>query len=156
MPLLAITSVGVYLTVPDTERVSLVMAVALLAAVVTFAMDFVPEPLVIAAVAFVIMGTAILDSASREAAIARAAGCFGVLLAAPVSAWLGGRRANDGAARRPAAAVLVAVHCVVVGFSSRVLIRQESLPRVAAADAVVLVVAVVVLLVSARPVAAEP
>src|SRR5437868_14852034 len=37
MPLLAITSVGVYLTVPDTERVSLIMALAIMAAIVTFA-----------------------------------------------------------------------------------------------------------------------
>lgn len=154
MPLLAITSVGVYLTVPDTEHVSVVMALVIMAAIVTFAASISPHPLVVGATAFVIMGAAIMDCGGREASIVRAAGCFGVVIAAPVSGWLEELR-NGDRLRQPNLTILVVLHCVLVGWSSRALIRQESITLVVVADAIAFAVALIVLVVAARPVAAE-
>jgi hypothetical protein len=156
VPLLAVTSIGVYLTVPDTERVSVVMAVMFVAAVVCFAAEVRPPPLVVGITAFVIIGAAIRDSGGRAEAIARAAGCFGVLLAAPVAGWLHEVRENNEVERRPSIAVLVVLHCVVVGFSSRGLIRDRSIFLVAAACGAALLVSVAILFAMARPVSVEP
>ena len=153
LPLLGITSAGIYLTVPDTERVSLVMAIVVLATIVCFVASIEPHRLLVAVAAFVIMGAAILDSGGRAAAIARAAGCFGVLVAAPVAGWLNELR-GDGERRAPPVA-LVVVHCLVVGWSSRVLIREVSLVHVIPAVAGALIVATGLLLATSQPVAEE-
>jgi hypothetical protein len=161
LPLLAVTSVGVYLTVPDTERVRVVMALMLIVAVVGFAANIEPNRFVVAAIAFVIIAVAILDSGGRGAAIARAAGCFGVLLAAPIAHWLprlqptnDARDAHDE--RRPAVVTLVIVHCLVVGWASRALIRQTSVGLVVLACGAALVLATGILFATGRPVAADP
>ena len=86
----------------------------------SFAAEISPPPLVVGAIAFVIIGAAVLDSAGRDEAIARAAGCFGVLLAAPVAGWLRELRENSDIERRPTIVSLVLLHCLVVGWSSRV------------------------------------
>ncbi|MEY2454247.1 MAG: hypothetical protein QOD92_3821 [Acidimicrobiaceae bacterium] len=160
VPLLAITSIGIYATVPDTERVILVMAVMLVLAVVCGAASISPHPIVLAAIAFVMMGTAILDSAGREAPIVRAAGCFGVLLVAPVAGWVQQARARSGdeslQERRPAMVTLVALHCVLVAWSSRLQIRETSVAPVLVGTGGALALGILVLLAAARPVAAAP
>ena len=156
VPLLAVTSVGVYLTVPDVERVSLVMIIVVVAAVYCFARGIAPDPIVVAGIAFLIIGAAILDSGGRGGAIVRAAGCFGVLLAAPVAGWFNALTKDGAVERRPALSVLVLVHCLVVGWSSRAFIREKSVSGVVPAVAAALVIATVLLLVVSRPVAAEP
>jgi len=155
MPLLAITSVGVYLTVPDTERVSLVMALVIMAAIVTFAATVTLHQLAVSGVAFVIMGAAIMDSGGREASIVRAAGCFGVVIAAPVAGWLNELRTNGVDERRTLPVIMIGLHCLLVGWSSRVLIRETSILFVVAADAAAFAVALIVLVLAARPVAVE-
>lgn len=156
MPLLAVTSIGVYLTVPDVERVSLVMVIMVVAAVSCFATKIAPPHIVVAGSALLIMAAAIVDSGGRGAAIVRAAGCFGVLLAAPIAGWLN-QFVTDGAfERRPALPLLAIVHCLVVGWSSRALIRETSVDLVVTGTAAALIVATVVLLGTSRPVAAEP
>ena len=156
VPLLAITSAGVYLTVPDVERVSLVMVIVVVAAVYCFARAIAPDPIVVGGIALLIIGAAILDSGGRGGAIVRAAGCFGVLLAAPVAGWFNSLTKDGAVERRPALSVLVLVHCVVVGWSSRALIRENSVSGVVPAIAAALVIATVLLLMLSRPVAAEP
>lgn len=153
MPLLVITSVGVYLTVPDTEDVRVVMALVVIAAIVSFAATITVPTIVGAVVALVMMAAAIIDSGGRAEAIVRAAGCCGVLLAAPVAGWLNELRTNDGPERRPTMATLVVVHCLIVGWASRTLIGESSIGRVVAIVGVALVVAVVVLFATARPIA---
>jgi hypothetical protein len=150
LPLLTITSMGVLLTVPDTERVSLIMALVLIGSVVCLAMTITPSHAVVAATAFVIIGGAIMDSADRDAAIARAIGCFGVLLAAPIAGWLNELRKSGDRERRPAETTLVAVHCLVVAWSSRGLIRETSLSYVVVAVGGALVAAVMILFATAR------
>jgi hypothetical protein len=156
MPLLAITSIGVYLTVPDTERVIVVMGLMVLAGVVCFASEIRPNQAAIAATAFVIIGVAILDSAGRGVAIARATGCFGVLLAAPIAGWLSRWSTNGELERRSNLTTLVVVHCLVVGWSSRALIRETSIDFVLPAVAAALLIAIVLLLGLSRPAAPEP
>jgi hypothetical protein len=154
MPLLVVTAAGVCLTVPDIERVTLVMAVVVLAAIVSLAAAIAPNRFLGSAIAFVIMGAAILDSGGRAAAIARAAGCFGVLLAAPVAGWLNELR-RSAIKRHPPISLLVIVHCLVVGWSSRALIRETSVRRVVPAIAAALIGATILLIGASRPVAAE-
>jgi hypothetical protein len=157
LPLLAITSAGIYLTVPDTERVKVVMAVLAIGGVVGFAAAITVPPWVIAATAFVMMGTAILDSGGRAAAIVRAAGCFGVLLALPVAGWL--RKlpeSGGGDERRPALVIIVVVHCLVVAWSSRALIRETAVGVVLLGAGGALVGATLLLFATARRVAATP
>lgn len=161
MPLLAVTSVGVYLTVPDTEHAIKVMAVTVIAAIACFAASIalprIKLPGIVASpVAVLIVGAALADSAGRGYPIARATGCFGVLLAAPVAGGLNRLRTRQGGQRRPTMATLAIVHCLVVGFSSRALIRQESVGLVVAAVGGALLAAVVILFVTARPVTVEP
>ncbi|MEY2461189.1 MAG: hypothetical protein QOG30_3019 [Acidimicrobiaceae bacterium] len=155
LPLLAITSVGVYLTVPDVERVSVVMVILVIAAAYSAVKRVEPDQVVRAGVAVLIMGAAVMDSGGRAAAIVRAAGCFGVLLAAPTAQWLSELLSDGAVKRRPALPVLVIVHCLVVGWSSRALIRETSLSRVIPGIAAALVVAAMVLVAAARPVAVE-
>jgi hypothetical protein len=156
MPLIGITSAGVYATVPDIERVSLVMLSLLAAAIYSVAKKSTPDRIVVAATALLIMGVAILDSGGRGAAIVRAAGCFGVLLAAPVAGWLNELRTDGTLPRRPTLSILVIVHCLVVAWSSRGLIRETSVGLVVTAVGGALIAAVVILCVLARPVSAEP
>ncbi|MEY2423149.1 MAG: hypothetical protein QOI95_3216 [Acidimicrobiaceae bacterium] len=156
VPLLAITSVGIFLTVPDTERVSLVMAVMLVAAVVCLASEITPNQWAIAATALVVIGVAILDSAGRGAAIVRATGCFGVLLAAPLAEWLNRLRTNAELERRSNTIVLVVAHCLVVGFASRALIRETSMTLVVPAVGGALFLTAVLLFAVSRPAATEP
>jgi hypothetical protein len=156
VPFLAVTSVGVYLTVPDTEHAIQVMPVMLMAAIVCFVAS-VRLPAILGSLAsIVIVGAALADSAGLGAPIARATGCFGVLLAAPVAGWLNQLRTEEGSERRPTMTTLVIVHGIVVGWSSRALIRQESVGLVVIAVGVALVAAVAVLFATARPVAVEP
>ena len=159
VPLLAITSVGIYATVPDTERVKVVMAAMLVAGAVCLATRVTLAPLVPAALAFMMMGEAILDSGSRGAPMVRAAGCFGVFLVAPVAAWLQQWRADDGdqeRERRPALITLIAVHCVLMVWSSRLQIRETSSAAVVLGTGLALVLGTAVLFATARPVAPTP
>ena len=155
MPLLAITSVGVFLTVPDTERVSLIAIFMLMVAAVCVAMAITPSHVAVAATAFVIIGMGILDSAGRDAAIARAVGCFGVLLAAPIAERLNQLRNSGDVEWRPHEVTLVAVHCLVVAWASRALIRETSASYVIVAVGGVLVAAVLTLFATARRVTVE-
>ena len=118
--------------------------------VVCFDAAITVSPWVVAATAAVIMGTAILDSGGRTAAIIRASGCFGVLLVAPVAGWL-----HKGE-RRPALATLVIVHCLVVAWSSRVLIRETSVVVALLGTGGALIAATALLFATARRVAATP
>ncbi|MEY2449918.1 MAG: hypothetical protein QOH79_3394 [Acidimicrobiaceae bacterium] len=156
LPLLAVTSVGIYLTVPDTERIIVVMVVVGIAAAVCLRAAVVPSPQVVAAIAFVMTTTAILDSGGRAVAIVRAAGCFGVLLAAPIARSLDGLRTGAPVERRPALTTLAVVHCVVVAWVSRGLVHQRSLAVVIPGVGGALVVATLLLLATARPVASRP
>jgi 4-amino-4-deoxy-L-arabinose transferase-like glycosyltransferase len=134
--------------------VCLVMTVMVFAAIVSSATPMAPQRGLVAAGAFVVMGAAILDSGGREAAIARAAGCFGVLLAAPIAGWLDElRRGNDE--RRPPKVMLVIVHCLVVGWSSRALIRETSAAVVVPAVAAALILATLLLFGTSRRVAVQ-
>jgi hypothetical protein len=156
MPLLAITSIGIFVTVADTERVSVTMALMLVVMVIFVGTAMKPNEAVLGAAAFVLIGAAILDGGDRGAAIARAAGCFGVLLAAPIAGWLNALRKSGDVEWRPPVVVLGAVHCLLVGWSSRVLVREETTGVVAAAVGGALVAAVLILFAFARPVAVEP
>jgi hypothetical protein len=154
MPLLVITAGGICLTVPDIERVTLVMAGVVLATIVSLAVANAPNRFIFSATALVMVEAAILDSGGREAAVARAIGCFGVLLVAPVVGWLNELRSGPFK-RHPPISLLVIVHCLVVGSSSRALIRETSVSRVALAVAVALTGATVLLFAASRPVAGE-
>ena len=154
MPLLVITAVGICLTVPDIERVTLVAAGLLLTTSLCLATANAPNRFVLAAIALVMVEAAILDSGGRGAAVVRAVGCFGVFLIAPAYGWLNELR--SGAVKiHPPNSLLVIVHCLVVGWSSRVLIRETSLSRVLPAIAAALVVATALLVAVSRPVAVE-
>jgi hypothetical protein len=154
LPLLVITGVGICLTVPDIERVTLVTAGLVLATIVCLAIANAPNRFVFAAIALVMVEAAILDSGGRGAAIVRAVGCFGVFLIAPVSGWLNELRSGT-VKIHPPNALLVIVHCVLVGWSSRGLIRETSLSRVLPAIAAALLVATALLVAASRPVAVE-
>jgi hypothetical protein len=155
LALFVITSAGIVLTVPDVERVTAMMVILLVAAVVCEVNDIELSQLAIALIALAIMVTAVLDSGGRAAAIARAAGCFGVLLALPVAGWLNEVRSDQSQPRRPWFAVLLGVHCAVVAFSSRALIRQKSISIVTLAIGGALIVATLVLFLTSRRVATE-
>lgn len=156
MPLLAITSIGIYATVPDTERVSLAMGLMLVVMVVYAGLAIAPNQVVLAAAAFVEIGAVILDSGGRGAAIARATGCFGVLLAAPIAGWLNQLRTSGDLEWQPPITLLVAMHCLLVGWSSRALVRETSLAPVVVTSGGALAAAVLLLFAIARPVAVEP
>lgn len=162
LPFLAATSVGIYLTVPDTERVVLVMGAIAIAGIVSLQVEAVASPIVLALIAGVMMGTATLDSAGRGAAVVRAAGCFGALLALPVAGWLRQLRARDGNGRveggaatehRPSFVTLALVHCVLVAWCSRGQIRELALAPVLLGTGGALVLGTFVLYAAARPVA---
>jgi hypothetical protein len=153
LPLLAVTSIGVYATVPDTEHVRLTMLLAVVVAVACVATKFVPPPAVGAVIALIIVAAAITDCADQNAALARAIGCFGALVVAAPAEWINARR---DASRRPTIAALAIIHCVVAVFSSRALIRQESTTLVVLAVAAVLTAALAVLVTASSAISAEP
>ncbi len=138
LPMLAVTSMGVYATVPDTEHVSVVMLVVVAAAIVTLVARVEVHPAVGAAIAFVIVLAALADSAGLPAPIVRAIGCFAAFLAVPVAA----RLRPDA---RPALLTVLVTHGVVAVFASRALIRERSALLVVVAVAVALAIAVAVL-----------
>jgi hypothetical protein len=159
LPLLAVTSVGIYATVPDTERVILVMAAMLIAGVIGLDARIAVHRNLLAAISVVMMGAAILDSAGRGAPIVRATGCFGVFLVTPAVGWVwrwwpgGDERRPE---RHPPLPMLALVHCVLVAWSSRVQIRETSVTVVLLSTGGALVLATLLLLATARPVAATP
>jgi hypothetical protein len=153
MPLLGVTSMGILVTVPDTERVRVTMVLMVVATVAYAATGVAPARWVLGSAAAILMYAAILDSADRPAPIVRAAGCFGVLVAAPLAAWLNSLRA--GGERRPPLVVLVGVHCLVVACSSRLLVRDTALLPIVATSGGAIVAAVVVLCAIAPRVAVE-
>jgi hypothetical protein len=132
LPLLAVTSMGIVVTVPDTERVALALVLVVVAVVVYAAWGAEPTRTVLVVTAMVIMLAAILDSGERPAAIVRSVGCFGVVLAAPLAAWLNALRTSAGDERRPPLVLLVVVHCLVVACSSRPLVHETALAPVLA------------------------
>ena len=156
MPLLAVTSMGVFVTVADTERVRVTMVLVVAVTVVYLAWAITPGPVVLAAVAFAIVGAAVLDSAGRTAPIVRAAACFGVLLASPIADVLNKLRTSGASERRPPLAVLVIVHCLVVAWSSRLLVRETSPVPVSLACGGAVFAAVLLLFAIAPRVDVEP
>jgi hypothetical protein len=146
MPMLAVSSIGIYLTVPDTEHVLTVMLIVVLVAIGSFALRLELPSLLAAGVAVVMMVNALADSAGQPAPIARAIGCFGALLAVPVARYAS-TRAGRG---EPAVPPVLLAHCAVVLFSSRALIREESPKMVVAAVAIALAGAVTFLVATAK------
>jgi hypothetical protein len=144
--MLAVTSMGVWATVPDTEYVLIVMVVVVVAAIVVFPTGWEAPPLVSAAVALVIMLAAVEGSAGNAAPIARAIGCFAALLAVPVA----GRLMGSSEERHPLPVVVLAIHTIVALVCSRALIRQESASLVTGVVAVALLATVAALYVAPR------
>lgn len=117
--LVAVSALGVYATVPDTEH-----ALALLgaAAVVAVAAWIAPVcrlgPWGTAAGALAVVGIALVDNAGRDSALLRGAACAGVFLLAPVARRL--RTSMGRAARAPRGwldtATVVVLHTAVVGL----------------------------------------
>jgi hypothetical protein len=156
MPLLAVTSMGIFVTIADTERVSVAMVLVVAGTVLCLASGFNPPRAALACVALAVIGAAVLDSDGRTAPIVRAVGCFGVLLAAPIADALNNLRTLHGGRRRPPVAVLGGVHCVVVAWSSRLLVRETSAVPVVLACGGALLLAVVILFAIAPRGEVEP
>lgn len=146
-PMLAVSAVGVYATVPDTEHVRPVMVLVVIGAILCFALGIELPALIAAAVALLIVGAAIADSAGRSAPIARAAASFAVLLAAPVAAWIASARERG----RPPLAVVLVTHGALAVFASRALIRESSVTLVAGVLAAALAAAVALLVATSKP-----
>ena len=146
VPMLAVTSIGVYYTVPDTERVRTVMFVVVPIACVCALVRVKVPALVAAAVAVVILWQAIQDAHGAAPPIIRSIGCFAALLAMPVAALLT-RLAKRG---RPATLVVLVTHGAVAVFASRAFVREKSVGLLVVAIGAALLVAVVVLFVASR------
>ncbi len=141
VPMLAVTSMGVWATVPDTEHVFPVMLVVVVAGIAAFVIGKDAPGFVAAGIALVIVVAALADSAGRAAPIGRAAGCFAALLVVPIVQRIADAHERG---RPPIVAVLVS-HGLVAVFASRALIRDESPVPVTLVIAVALAVQFAVL-----------
>lgn len=155
--LLAITTVGVYGTTPDTEHAVVLVGVAL--ALVPLGWPLPSATLGVAGssvVAAVVSWTAVVDGRDRPGAVVGAIACLGVLAVEPVRRWAPWRR---DAGPRPAAGlrvrardavVVAALHAGLVAACSRVAgLRTPAVQALAiAAVAYALAAAVLVALVA--------
>jgi hypothetical protein len=130
--LLAISALGAYATVPDTEQARALVGALLPVAVIAFASRRVPESsgptLGVALVAWV----ALVGGVARPGSVVGAIGCLGVL-------------ALGRLPRRSVPVLVVAVHIAVVAVVSRVAGLQQSAWTAAVVVVPVMVVAAAVL-----------
>jgi len=147
VPMLAVTSMGVYATVPDTEHVQTVMLVMVPIGAACALLRLKVPGIISAGAAAVILWQAYYDVAGQAPPVVRAIGCFAALLAMPVAALLA-RLTDRG---RPATLLVLVTHGAVAVFASRALVHQRSLPLVAFVIGTVLVGAVAVLYLFSRP-----
>lgn len=145
MTMLAMTSIGVYLTVPETQHVIPMMAIAVIAAAIFLATSSAPPPPAIVLVAGGILATGLHDATGNRAAMVRVVGCFGVLLVAPIA-----RRVTEGRHElwEPRSSSLLVVHGFVVAVSSRALVHSHSTKSVALLVTATLVATVAVLVLA--------
>jgi hypothetical protein len=125
--LFAISALGVYATVPDTEQARVLVGALLPFAVVALAASRVSEPAGPTAVAALLAWAALVGGVGRPGSVVGALGCFGVLALGPLTT-------RGGAVR------LVVVHVGVVLLASRVAGLRQS-----AWTALVILVPVIVL-----------
>jgi hypothetical protein len=120
--LLAVTTLGIYLTTPDTEHSAILLGAALPVALLGW-----PRPLASlgaggasAAVALVAW-TVVLDGAGRDGAVVGGVACLGMLVVEPVVRWASRRPATAGSTRPMRHALVVApLHVALVAACSRV------------------------------------
>lgn len=120
--LVAVSAVGLYLTVPETRQVLVIVAAALPVAVLGW-----PSPLAVLgrggsfATVGVLAWVAVADGRTRPGAWIGALCCLGLLLIEPMARHLSGRDLVDRLAGHLSALVLVVLaHGVLVLFASRV------------------------------------
>jgi hypothetical protein len=137
--LLAISALGAYATVPDTEQARALVGGLLPVAAVAFALASgrSPEPAGPIVSAALVAWVALVGGVGRPGAVVGALGCLGVLALGPVT-------------RRSSPLLLVGVHVVVVALASRVAGLRQSAWTAAAILVPVLVIAVAVLVVGER------
>jgi hypothetical protein len=141
--LLAVSALGVYATVPDTEQAHALVGGLLPVAAVAFVASRSPEPVGPSVSASLLAWVALVGGVGRPGAVVGAVGCLGVFALGPLS-----RRAN---------AVRVAVvHVVVVALASRVAGLRQSAWTAAAILVPVIVVAAVALVAGERGRTREP
>jgi hypothetical protein len=152
IPMLAVTAMGIYATVPDTENVRTVMFVMVPAGALCALLRVKVPWFVASAASVVILWQAIQDAAGQAPPIIRAIGCFAALLAMPVAGWLA-QLLDRG---RPAILAVLITHGAFAVFASRALVHQRSIAVVGGGIAAALLAAVGVLFLAARPVEPEP
>jgi hypothetical protein len=129
--LLAISALGAYATVPDTEQARALVGALLPVAVVALAANRVAEPSGPTAGVALLGWVALVGGTGRPGSVVGAVGCLGVLALGPLA-----RRANP---------VLVgAVHVAVVAVASRIAgLRQSAWTALAILVPVILLAAIV-------------
>ena len=130
--LVAVTALGVYVCVPDTEQ-----AVVLAGATIPFVVLGWPRPLAsmgsTGAFAFagLVTWTAAVGGHARPGSIIGATGCLGAMVVVPAARRVVRVRSLPQARRpwTPDAYRLLALHCVLVAISSRIAgLRQSAFP----------------------------
>jgi hypothetical protein len=134
---LAVSALGVYETVPDTEQARALVGALLPVAALAFISRRSPEPAGPVVSVSLLAWVALVGGVGRPGAVVGGIGCLGVLALGPVS-----RRANVG--------LLAVVHVAVVAVASRVAGLRQSAWTAAAILVPVMVLAAIVLVAGER------
>jgi hypothetical protein len=155
MPLLAVSTVGIYLTVPDVEAAVVVLGAALpltlLGWPVPFWRSHPPPSLGVVgalAAAGLLVWTVASGGAGRPGSVVGGLGCLGVLAVEPLARLLDPRRRSPLAGER-AAWTALAAQLVLVGVAARVVGRADTVAGALPLAALVLAAALAVALVGA-------
>ncbi|HUQ64306.1 MAG TPA: hypothetical protein VM121_11175 [Acidimicrobiales bacterium] len=133
LPLYAMSCLGVYFTVPDTEQAIVLLAVSVVVAVAAWPVPFVSMgPSGAFASVGLLAWVVAVGGTGRQSAIVGGVGCLALLVTEPVSRLLGSRTALGrpwtGARRLLPAA---AIQLLLVSFSSRVVGLRPSVAQAA-------------------------
>ena len=157
LTLLAVTAIGIYATVPDTEQVAAALGVALPLVVLGWPVRLATlgRPGAAAAVAMLVWAGAV-GARGRPASIVGLVACLGLLAATPVGEVLFPRAGTrlEGRGRRSLILVMVTSHVLLVIAASRV-VGKVSDPVLAAVIGAVVALAAVLVGAHFRP-AASP
>jgi hypothetical protein len=156
--MLAVTTLGIYLTTPDTEHTALLLGAALPVALLGW-----PRPVAslgvggsFAAVALLAWAV-VVDGAGRDGAVIGAVACLGLFAVEPLVRWAGARDVDGrGAVSGRQALVAVALHVGVVAVCSRVGGLRESAADALVICAVAYAVSAAALVLASRRFAAVP
>lgn len=127
-PLLALSAVGVYFTVPDTEEAMVLLAVAGPLAVLGWPLRLISLGTGGSmAAAGVVCWTVAAGGHGRLSSVVGGLACFGLLVIEPVGRWAVSRRAGSPPVPGPPAVAVLAAHLGVVYVASRVVGLRRSL-----------------------------